>query len=364
MGILRLLLALSVVTAHCGSIFGCKLVGGPIAVQSFYIISGFYMTLILNEKYIGKNNSYKLFITNRFIRLYPIYWAVLLITIFISAAVACITHGNQIPKFDNYFNVESNLISFSFLFITNIFIVGQDIVMFLGITPETGNLFFTSNFALTNPRLQSFLFIPQAWTLSLEIMFYIIAPFILRRKMLFIILLIIVSFILRLFIYNHLELQNDPWTYRFFPTELCFFLLGYISYRIYFKLPSILKTKRAGLLTLIFIVIFTMVYYYLPEINIKGFPYSLFQLSYFIGILFSIPILFSHFKKVNYDNAIGDLSFPVYICHMLILDVCSNLPNPIFTSGWFIAVITLIMAAILNRIIAIPVELYRQSRLH
>lgn len=70
MGIIRFLLALSVVITHCGSLFGTSLVVGQIAVQSFYIISGFYMSLILNEKYIGVNGSYKLFITNRF---YPIY---------------------------------------------------------------------------------------------------------------------------------------------------------------------------------------------------------------------------------------------------------------------------------------------------
>ncbi|MCF8321913.1 MAG: acyltransferase family protein [Flavobacterium sp.] len=81
MGFLRFILAISVVLAHSSSIYGFGLVGGKTAVQAFYIISGFYMTLILNEKYIGNNNSYKLFITNRFLRLYPIYWIILLLTV-------------------------------------------------------------------------------------------------------------------------------------------------------------------------------------------------------------------------------------------------------------------------------------------
>ena len=50
MGIIRFLLAISVVIAHTSSVYGFKLVGGQIAVQAFYMISGFYMTLILNEK--------------------------------------------------------------------------------------------------------------------------------------------------------------------------------------------------------------------------------------------------------------------------------------------------------------------------
>ena len=74
MGILRFLLAISVVAHHCGPILGFDFVGGQVAVQSFFIISGFYMSLILNEKYVGINSSYKLFITNRLIKLYPIFY--------------------------------------------------------------------------------------------------------------------------------------------------------------------------------------------------------------------------------------------------------------------------------------------------
>jgi len=73
MGTLRLLLALSVVAAHCGAIAGLRFVGGPMAVQAFFIRSGFFMALILNEKYTGNNNSYWLFISNRFFRRYPFY---------------------------------------------------------------------------------------------------------------------------------------------------------------------------------------------------------------------------------------------------------------------------------------------------
>src|SRR5450759_1833879 len=99
MGIIRVLLALSVVAAHFGGIWNLRFVGGQVAVQSFYIISGFYMSLILNEKYVGKNKSYKLFITNRFLRLYPIYWTVLLLTIIFCITVAIITNSHSAPIF-------------------------------------------------------------------------------------------------------------------------------------------------------------------------------------------------------------------------------------------------------------------------
>jgi peptidoglycan/LPS O-acetylase OafA/YrhL len=50
MGSFRTLLALVVVLVHSGGIWGYNITGGIIAVQSFYIVSGFYMSLILNKK--------------------------------------------------------------------------------------------------------------------------------------------------------------------------------------------------------------------------------------------------------------------------------------------------------------------------
>ena len=74
MGILRVILAIAVVISHSESFLGLKFTGGLVSVQIFFIISGFYMTMILDNKYVGKG-SYRLFLSNRFLRLYPIYWA-------------------------------------------------------------------------------------------------------------------------------------------------------------------------------------------------------------------------------------------------------------------------------------------------
>ena len=50
MGIIRLILAIAVVIVHTEEpIFGFEFVRGLVAVQAFYIISGFYMAMILNE---------------------------------------------------------------------------------------------------------------------------------------------------------------------------------------------------------------------------------------------------------------------------------------------------------------------------
>src|SRR3954451_14766869 len=76
MGSLRLYLALSVVLAHFGIPLGFPT--SDVAVQSFFVISGFYMALVLNEKY--GPGCYWLFISNRLLRLWPTYAVVLVLS--------------------------------------------------------------------------------------------------------------------------------------------------------------------------------------------------------------------------------------------------------------------------------------------
>ena len=191
MGIIRLILAIAVVIVHTEPIFGFELVRGRVAVQSFFIISGFYMAMILNEKYIGKN-SYKLFITNRLLRLYPIYWTVLL-----GMVLVCILSKSEaFSMYVQYFDSMS-FGSFLFLIFTNIFMFFQEVVMFLGLDTTTGNLFFTSNLWETNPMLHQFLFLSQAWTIGLELLFYLVAPLIARRKTKYVLVLMLCSLLLR-----------------------------------------------------------------------------------------------------------------------------------------------------------------------
>jgi peptidoglycan/LPS O-acetylase OafA/YrhL len=358
MGILRILLAISVVLAHSSSIFGFSIVGGQIAVQAFYIISGFYMTLILNEKYIGVNNSYKLFISNRFLRLYPIYWVILFLTILYSVAISIYSKGNNLGNFSVYYdNFENmNFGSFIFLLFTNLFLFLQDVVMFLGLDTTTGHLFFTSNFRETTPQLHTFLFIPQAWTIGVEIAFYLIAPFLVKRKLKIIIYLIMLSLILRTVLYFHFELKNDPWTYRFFPTELVFFLLGIVSYHIYKKMQTIEVKNTFLKLIWIGILGFTLVYSFLP-ISAKSY-------LYLTTFFMSLPFVFILTKNWKIDSYIGELSYPIYISHIFILTVISAFKIPIIGgAGLILTLFTIVFSIILNELVAKKIEKIRQKRI-
>lgn len=358
MGILRILLAISVVLAHSSSIFGFSLVGGQIAVQAFYIISGFYMALILNEKYIGANNSYKLFISNRFLRLYPIYWLVLFLTILYSVALLIYSKGHSGGSFNVYYANFGNMNfgSFIFLLFTNLFLFLQDTIMFLGLDITTGHLFFTSNFKETTPQLYTFLFIPQAWTIGVEIAFYLIAPFLAKRKLKIIIPLILLSLILRSVLYFCFNLKNDPWTYRFFPTELVFFLLGIVSYRIYKKVQPV--ALNSTFLKLIWIVILgiTLTFNFLA-IPAKSYLYLT---TFFIFL----PFVFILTKTWKIDSYIGELSYPIYISHIFVLTIIKILKIPLIGGmGLVLTISTIIFSVILNEFVAKKIEKIRQRRI-
>lgn len=355
MGILRLILAISVVIAHSIAIFGFSFVGGQNAVQTFYIISGFYMSLILNEKYIKQNNSYKLFITNRFLRLFPIYWVVLLLTLLGSIALYLYSSGvnsGRLHIYSDYFNALS-LWSYIYLVFSNIFLFGQDIVMFLGLDSVTGNLFLTNDFRNTTPQMHLFLFVPQAWTIGLELTFYLIAPFLVRRSFKVIAPIIGILFLLRLRLYD-IGLDHDPWTYRFFPTELAFFLLGTISYKIYKRIQLMqFKTLYLDLL-LTFTVVVSLFFTWIPMLN---------SYLYFVVIFTALPFIFYRTKDWYIDTYIGELSYPMYISHLFVLSMITALKVPqIGGLGLTLTVATILFSILLNKLITKKVEKIRQRR--
>jgi len=336
---------------------GLSLVGGRIAVQTFYIISGFYMALILSEKYVGKNGRYSLFLSNRLLRLYPVYWVVLIGTIALFFFLGWYTDGAYGTKLDLYreYLGKMGIGEFLFLLVSNVVLFFQDAVMFFGVNPETGGLYFTRNFLSAEPGLYEFLFLPQAWTLGIELLFYVIAPFIIRRKTWVILIIAGLSLGLRGYLYFGLDLNHDPWTHRFFPTELFFFLLGILGYRMHKALKGWEHSKRVGEIALGLILLLTVIF---SLISWSGFQYVYFLL-FFLGL----PFIFERTKRWKWDRTIGELSYPVYICHLLILEaiLALALPQP-GGLGLVLTVLSVVAAIVLNRLIAMPIERIRQKR--
>ncbi len=366
MGILRLLLALSVVAGHCGDIFGSIGVGGKMAVQLFFIISGFYMTFILKEKYIGKNSSYKLFITNRFLRIFILYWIALLASLLLYAMLGFVTQKWP-GKFLPFLTIPTNIFTCFYVLFSSITLIGHDLMLFLGIDPNTGQLFFTPNFWNTEPPLHKVYLIPQAWSLSIEIMFYAIAPFLLNLRRDLIWVVAIGCLLLRFYMWNTLGLKNDPWTYRFFPTELLFFILGYFSYLIYEKIRSKIIDEKVYWLLIFISAISIFFYQKISDYQPDAVPFMIKEILFYLGFVMIIPLLFKFSRKLSWDNTLGELSYPVYIWHIFaqtaVGTMFSFLQFKTNFGGEIIATFTIVLSFLMVRFFVPPIEKYRQSRL-
>jgi peptidoglycan/LPS O-acetylase OafA/YrhL len=364
-GILRFILALAVVVAHSGSFFGIKLTGGLVAVEMFFIISGFYMSMILSEKYKGKG-SYSLFVSNRFLRIYPMFWG-MLILIIATSVIQYLTIGEWGAL--SFWWENSQLMNPFTIFMqifAHIAIIGQDMIMFLGVDNISGEMFFTNDFSTTNPKFYKFLLVPQAWTLGIEVTFYLIAPFIVRKSNLVIFMMIFASLLIRAFTYFYLGYMNDPWTYRFFPSELALFLFGTISYRIYLhieKLNFLTEKRQLAVITLFFSTI--IFYQFIPFKS--GYVSHVINWSLYVITILILPLIFNLSKKSKLDGRIGEYSFPIYISHMFII----TLTMPFFDklglahfSGEIIIVETMIISTLLIKLVADPIERIRRARVY
>jgi len=355
MGILRLLLALSVVAVHSQSILGINLVGGQTAVQAFYMISGFYMALVITEKYGFGKGSYKLFLGNRFLKLYPIYWINLLIVLLIS--IGGLVIAKNAYHFTWYIEYVSKMKVGTLLFfvITNLAIFGQDLVMFLQLD-KLGNLVPAVNFRLTDPPLYRFLFIEQAWTIALEMTFYLLAPFLIKQKTKWLMLLIGLSFGLRIILYK-IGLNNDPWTYRFFPLELGMFLLGVMGYRAYGWLKNRIIPKWF-LMGVYGVVIWATFIY--PLIQRDGSK----MWGYYLLVAIALPFIFRLFKNNKIDRFIGELSYPVYLCHFWVAFVIMDLIKiKNWGTGIIVALGSIGVSLLIVKLVVEPIDKIRQGRL-
>ena len=214
MGLFRLLLAIAVLLQH---VSGCEyaMTGGATSVQTFYIISGFFIAMILDTKY-SRPDQLWVFYSNRALRIYSTYWLFLVAAILMQFAAHLAVHHSL---FDLWRQNSGRLgeIGPWYLALTNLIIFGQDLALFLAIGSH--GLHWTTSFWQSSPIVPVFMLIAPAWSLSLELSFYLIAPWILRKRVRWATALIVLSLMIRLALWQ-IGLRADPWSYRFFPTNL------------------------------------------------------------------------------------------------------------------------------------------------
>lgn len=351
MGLVRFLLAAAVVINHTGPLYGLVMTDAYMAIKVFFIISGFYMALILTEKYRGPGQT-RLFYTNRFLRLFPLYWVVLFLSLLLSLVFKFGLHTALLLGPWQTWLGKLTPTALATLAAANLTIFGQDILFFSHIT-DAGSLTLSADALYRATPAWFFLLIPQAWTVSLELVFYAVAPWLVRQKTGLLAVLAGTSFALRALVYLA-DLPFDPWKQRFFPVECGFFLLGILAYRLYAALAPV-AIPRATLWRVSGLYLAAIVgYQFLP-----GFMGKEFYL--YAATVLSIPFLFRLTKKMTLDRTIGELSYPIYITHWTVIMVVeyawgrAHLP--------VIALVgTVAVSYALNRFVSDPIEGYRQRR--
>jgi peptidoglycan/LPS O-acetylase OafA/YrhL len=323
MGVIRFFLALSVALWHIPN-RNFNFVDAGVSVIFFFIISGFYMSLIINERYslLGSHagkNWVPIFLLSRFCRLYPPYFCVLIATIMIyviSGDVTVFTNNPNLPSLAQFM-----------LILQNTFIIGQDFfqVAINSIRTHENNKLVTqiiSYFPL-NYFNDSWMLIGQGWSLASELLFYILAPFVVGSKSRIIILLILSLSLRWSLIFACVGFSSLVWGYNFFPSTLCFFLMGALSYQAYLYIKNCKISHSVGAAILFGIVCYIISSIYLWHgvflINKEhGFDTIDLWVSYMLFAI-SIPFIFIFSKNNRVDRFIGEMSYPLYLVHGIMI---------------------------------------------
>ncbi len=113
-GFFRLILAAMVMAGHLFWISDF----GRYAVFGFFILSGYLMTLIMQESYSYRAQGLGRFALNRFLRLYPAYWTACLISVVLIIALgeantSVISSSLALPRTSEIVAVNLTMVSFS-----------------------------------------------------------------------------------------------------------------------------------------------------------------------------------------------------------------------------------------------------------
>lgn len=303
MGTIRFLLALVVVSHHLPEHLKtdafapiATMLDGMVAVLVFFVLSGFYMSLIINEKYSKLANSIKTFYLARFLRIYPLYYLAL-VSILIYYAL-----GNPWNTINNIENLPTAFLK-SLQILMNVTLFGLDFV------PAIGGY--------------TFQLIAPAWSLGTEVLFYIAAPWLVRLNSRTSIAIVLAVFSIR---YSYMLNGTDRYPMRvlFPPLSICFFLLGHLSYLLLkylrtYNLNDFIQRRShwiAPLLVAVLIVVARI-------LNIGKYidPDSNSLLVFYVFFTVVIPFLFISTNNSRFDRFMGDMSYPLYLTHVISLRI-------------------------------------------
>lgn len=274
MGTYRLLLAFAVLYSHVfGGVWGVNI--GVIAVIGFFVMSGYVMTLLLQRYYMSPLDL-PAFYLDRALRIFPQYLFYLIVTL-----------------------ITFSLIGYETSYIRST--EAWDIVSNITIIP-LGYYMFAPTMSL---------YVPPAWSLGLELSFYLIVPFFLMASTRYKVLVAVASLaIAGLAFYGIID--TDYWGYRLLPGTFFIFASGILLASKNPKTPYVLSALVLLSLVAIYIAFTSEVRPYNREV--------------WLGVALSIPVVAAlrSFRFRSIDELLGNLSYGVFLNHFLVLWVCTE----------------------------------------
>lgn len=302
MGTYRFLLAIAVALSHMGVTFMGGHNPGVVAVISFFLISGFVMTGLVRS-YYSEYHKVPMFYLDRMARIFPQY------LLFLMLAAA----GYFFLGFSSPYLKEASAAAA----VANFLVVPLDFFMY-------------------SPAVASFMLVPQAWSLGLELMFYLLFPLVLisgRRGLWFGLSLLV------WFVAASGAVNTDAWGYRLLPGTLFIFLLG--SYVYDLRKPSIRHpaVMVSGLMAVCAAVLY--------QAGRLGLPYSFEVMA---GLFVGVSVLFflARCERKWWDEWLGNLSYGIFLCHFVVIWTLELLGLPRDTSWIALALAASIILAFLG----------------
>lgn len=282
LGSLRFFLALFVVVAHLTGGVQFFSHWGGFAVFGFYIISGYLITLILNETYHFRLSKFSL---NRFLRLFPIYYIVAAITIL------TITISSNASDFHPAWKIQTRWID----------IIGNGLII---------------PFEFYNA---SFRIVPPTWSVAVELINYLILWAMGARSRALAFLLFLIALTYHLASY----LSGAGWGQRYSPfyAALLPFSVGAM---IYFFRNS---ASTLGQRSIIYLSRFSCAIW-LGNLMLCGFMgglnHRLFELFFYINLISLAIFIYTNTPSSSdtpssqWDKRLGDLAYPVFLTHWVV----------------------------------------------
>ncbi len=295
-GLLRTILAINVVAYHLLKVPAI----GPYAVYSFFILSGFLMTMVMQKTYGYTFLGFKSYASNRFLRLFPIYWLLMFITLLIIYFT-----GNNIAQ--------------EFHYSLRIPVTWQE---------------YLANILMVFPELMEYptRVLPATWALTIELFFYLLIGLGISKNRKITLLWFISSISYMAFImYSTKAIAYDYGSLltASFPFSLGAFIYHYKK-SLYYLLEKYIPLKVSlslfvlNLALSVFLPTFESDYF-----NWKvGFIFESLNITLTACLILQLESIKTNKKWKAWDKKIGDYSYPIYIFHW----------SAAFVVFWFISV--------------------------